>query len=107
FGIRVVLIEPGDTRTGFTTHRRRVRASFRGSAYTEPFKRALAVVRLDERRGASPLSVARQLERIIRTRSPRFHYVVASPVQRVAVWVKRYAPHPLIEWALRKYYRLG
>lgn len=106
FGIRVVLIEPGDTRTGFTTHRRRVRASFRGSAYAEPFKRALAVVRLDERHGASPLSVARQLERIIRSRSPRFRYVVASPVQRLAVWVKRYGPDRLMEWALRKYYRI-
>lgn len=106
FGIRVVLIEPGDTRTGFTTHRRRVRASFHGSAYAEPFKRALAVVRLDERHGASPLSVARQLERIIRSRSPRFRYVVASPVQRLAVWVKRYGPDRFMEWALRKYYRI-
>ncbi len=106
FGVRVTLIEPGDTRTGFTANRRRVRAARENPAYAEDFARVMAVVEADEQGGASPEGVARVLERIIRARSPRPRYRVGAFFQRLAATLKGILPGRLFEWLLMKYYRL-
>ncbi|MGB9723328.1 MAG: SDR family oxidoreductase [Chloroflexia bacterium] len=105
FGIRVVLIEPGDTRTNFTARRRRTRASG-GSPYAERMERALAVAEHDERHGVPPETVARLLGRILRLRHPRLRYRAGSLFQNMAASAKRFLPELLFEWAVRKYYRI-
>ena len=107
FGIRVVLIEPGDTRTGFTAHRRWVRAARAGSAYEQAARRALAVQEHDETHGVSPEWTARTVERVLRLRSPRLRYKAAGAFQRLAASFKRFLPETWFEWGLRKYYRVG
>lgn len=105
WGIHVVLIEPGDTRTGFTAHRRWVQAS-PGSAYEQAARRALAVQEHDETHGVLPDLAARTVERVLRLRSPRLRYKAAGAFQRFAACLKRILPEKWFEWALRKYYRL-
>ena len=56
YGIKVTLIEPGDTNTGFTDARKYTIPE--GSCYEEDCKRAVAKMEEDERNGASPLSAA-------------------------------------------------
>lgn len=107
FGIRVVLVEPGDFATGFTDSRRPARAALQNEAYAEAYRAALAVIERDERGGASPESIARLVERILRTRSPRVRYTVGAAFQRLAAGLKRILPSRLFEWGLMKYYRLG
>jgi len=105
-GIHVVLIEPGDTRTAFTANRRRTQASQAASPYVDNMQRALAVIEHDEQTGASPEAVARLLERILRSRSPRLRYPVASTFQRFAAVARKVMPGGLFEQALRQYYRV-
>lgn len=107
FGIHVVLIEPGDARTGFTAHRRRTAASLENPAYKGPCERALAVMEADERNGFPPERLAQVVERIIVARRPRARYVVAPAAQAAALALKKVLPEPLFEWALERYYRLG
>jgi NAD(P)-dependent dehydrogenase (short-subunit alcohol dehydrogenase family) len=106
FGIHVVLIEPGDTRTGFTANRRRTQASQAASPYTDNMQRALAVIEHDEDTGGSPEAVARLLERILRSRSPRLRYPVASTFQRFAAVARKLMPGGLFERMLTRYYRV-
>jgi NAD(P)-dependent dehydrogenase (short-subunit alcohol dehydrogenase family) len=106
FGVRVVLIEPGDTRTGFTANRRRTQASQAASPYVDNMERTLSVIEHDEETGSSPEAVARLLERILRSRSPRLHYPVASAPQRLAAFAKKLMPGGLFERALARYYRV-
>jgi len=106
FGIRVVMIEPGDTRTGFTANRRRTQASQGSSPYADNMQRCLAVIEHDEHAGISPEAVARLLERILRSRSPRLRYPVASAFQRFAAAAGKLMPGGLFEWALMRYYRV-
>jgi NAD(P)-dependent dehydrogenase (short-subunit alcohol dehydrogenase family) len=106
FGIHVVLIEPGDTRTAFTANRRRTEASQAASAYADNMQRAMAVVERDEQTGVSAEAVARLLERILRKRSPRLRYPVASASQRFAAVAKKLMPGGLFERALARYYRV-
>jgi NAD(P)-dependent dehydrogenase (short-subunit alcohol dehydrogenase family) len=106
FGIHVVMIEPGDTRTGFTANRRPTKASQAASPYADNMQRVLAVIEHDENTGGSPEAVARLLERILRSRSPRLRYPVASAFQRFAAAARKLMPGGLFERALMRYYRV-
>jgi NAD(P)-dependent dehydrogenase (short-subunit alcohol dehydrogenase family) len=106
FGIHVVLIEPGDTRTAFTANRRRTQASQGASPYADNMQRALAVIERDEETGSSPEAIARMLDRILRSRSPRLRYPVASASQRFAAVARKLMPGGLFERLLTRYYRV-
>jgi NAD(P)-dependent dehydrogenase (short-subunit alcohol dehydrogenase family) len=105
-GVRVVLIEPGDFRTGFTD--RRVRAARAGekSAYQAAFERTLAVVEADERGASTPEPIARLVERVLGARSPRLRYTIGPLPQRLAVHLKKVLPGRSFERVLSLYYRL-
>ena len=103
-GIRVVLVEPGDTRTPFTAHRRRMTAT--GDAYLGRYKRALDRAERDEAAGIRPEAVARLVLRVLRRRSPRLRYTVGNPFQRLAVCLRGVLPGRLFEWGIMRYYRV-
>jgi NAD(P)-dependent dehydrogenase (short-subunit alcohol dehydrogenase family) len=107
FGIRVVLVEPGDADTAFTARRVRTAASLGNPTYREACERAVAIMEADEKNGMAPERVARLVEKIMRTRSPRLRYVVAPAPEAVAFGLRRFVPAGLFEWGLRRYYRLG
>ena len=104
FGIRVVLIEPGDHRTGFTKHRRMTEASSSNPAYRASFERAIEQMAADEQAGPLPDNIARLVHRVIQTRNPRLRYTTGTLAQRAAVWLKRLAPNALLEKIVSAYY---
>jgi NAD(P)-dependent dehydrogenase (short-subunit alcohol dehydrogenase family) len=106
FRIKVVLIEPGDFRTGFTSNRVHTAASKEGSAYQERFQRTLRVAELDEEKGSSPERIARLLYRILQDSSPRVRYSTGEALQRAAAVLKEILPSKLFEWGLMKYYKV-
>jgi len=103
FGVRVVLVEPGDFATGFTANRRQIEPA---PAYAANMHRAVAVMEHDEQHGAHAAQFARLIGRIVRARAPRLRYMVGPFYERVAVWLKAVLPWPWFEWAFAKYYRL-
>jgi len=102
-GIRVVLVEPGDTRTPFTAHRRLTRVT---EAYGERFARALDRVERDEEGGSHPDAVAKLVLRILRHPNPRPRYTVGEPLQRLAAAARGVLPGRLVEWGIMRYYRV-
>lgn len=106
FGIRAVLVEPGDVRTAFTDRRTIVQASASDSPYRANMARVLSIVETDERAGASPEAVARCVERVLNVQCPRVRYTVGPFVQRVAAELKRILPSSAFEWVLSRYYRV-
>ena len=84
FGVDVVLVQPGDFRTGFTAARRVANGS--GSAYADRVDRALAIAAADEQSGADPGEVAKLIARIIASRRRRLRYVVGPAAQE---WLMR------------------
>lgn len=106
-GVRVVLIEPGDFRTGFTDRRARARGAGAGSPYHGDFERALAVIESDERGGRTPDAIARLVHRILDSRRPHLRYTIGPLPQRLAVQLKKVLPGRAFESILRLYYRLG
>jgi NAD(P)-dependent dehydrogenase (short-subunit alcohol dehydrogenase family) len=106
WGIRVVLVEPGDTCTRFTAQRRRAAASETNDAYQERFGRALERIERDEMGGANPAGVARLVLRILRHPNPRLRYTVGNPFQRLASHARSVLPSRLFEWGIMRYYRV-
>ena len=104
FGIRAVLIEPGDFCTGFTDSRHLVETSASSDAYRIAQEHVLSIVEKDERGGASPDAIARLVARILSKRSPRVRYTVGPVAQKLAAALKRILPSKWFEWALSKYY---
>jgi NAD(P)-dependent dehydrogenase (short-subunit alcohol dehydrogenase family) len=84
FGIDVVLVQPGDFRTGFTAARRLVTPG--DSPYAERARRALAIAARDEDAGADPEQVARLIGRIVASRRPKLRYVAGPSAQE---WLMR------------------
>lgn len=61
----------------------------------------------DEIGGASPDQVARLIERVVETPSPRMRYTAGPLIQRLEAALKNRVPWWLYEWALAKYYKLS
>jgi NAD(P)-dependent dehydrogenase (short-subunit alcohol dehydrogenase family) len=106
FGTRVVIVEPGNIDTDATARSPFTRA--RTSAYDEPLERARQAMIRGERKGARPEAVARLLERVMATPSPRVRYTVGpAPERTAAAAVKRVVPSRLFERLLLPAYGLS
>jgi len=106
FGIRVVLIEPGDFKTGFTANRKTAAESKVNETYREKFSKALSIMEQDESNGPSPLKIAELIGRIIDNPSPRLRYTTGKLSQILPIKLRSYIPHKLSEYLLMKYYGL-
>ncbi|MCR4677061.1 MAG: SDR family oxidoreductase [Sphaerochaetaceae bacterium] len=74
YGVRVCLVEPGDTKTGFT--KARTYNEPEDSPYLEKCKKAVARMEKDEQNGASPESVARVFLRQANRKNPKVRVAV-------------------------------
>lgn len=106
FGIRVVLVEPGDFATGFTASRRNSEATAANAAYSDSFARSLSLIEKEENGGLRPEILAKKIEKIIRKRNPRLRYVVANLEQRLSVLLHRLLPGNCFVGILRSYYKV-
>lgn len=104
FGIHVIVIQPGDFSTSFTSNRKPVKLSTSGSEYEIQFARTLSIIESDERKGLSPEFLARKIARILDQKRPCTHYVVATLEQKFAVVLKKLLPGSLFSKILSSHY---
>jgi len=97
FGIRVVLIEPGDTRSQLPLRRRTVQPVRHASAYQEIFDRFQAKQAQDEAKAPPPDAVAALVERILRDPRPAMRYTAGMWDQRMVAPLKRWLPYSWFE----------
>ena len=93
-GVKVIVIEPGDFSTGFTAARKKVDDPEAAAAYPS-YHESLSSMEKDETSGLSPEFLSSKMSRIIRTKKPRCSYVIANPVQKLAIPLKRVLPDGL------------
>lgn len=106
FGVRVVLVEPGDFRTGFTEKRRIAAASVGSAMYGTTFKNVLEIISRNEQQGSAPEKIARLVERILTNPNPKRRYRVGSMMELLLMKIYDWLPASVAEWAMRKYYGL-
>jgi NAD(P)-dependent dehydrogenase (short-subunit alcohol dehydrogenase family) len=104
FGIDVVLVQPGDMRSGFGAARRWTDAARTSSVYHARATHAVAAMEQAEQNGPPPERAARLVARILAARRPRLRYVCATPTERFALMLQRLLPGRLFERILRRVY---
>lgn len=103
FGVKVSIIEPGDTKTGFTDSRAFAADANEKSVYTDKFKKSIGVMIKDETNGPDPIVVAKQLYRIIGRKNPPIRVIVGLQY-KVFVFLKRLLPARFVSFIISKMY---
>lgn len=101
FGVRACIIEPGDTRTGFTDARRKYCPP--ESPYAAVCEKSVAVMERDERGGRPPESVARVAMKLAGRRNPPVRVAVGAEYKAL-MFARRLMPDRLAEAVLSNLY---
>jgi NAD(P)-dependent dehydrogenase (short-subunit alcohol dehydrogenase family) len=91
FGVRVVLVEPGDFCTNFTKSRTRSQEAV-DDDYTSQFERAIVAIENDEQNGWPPERVAQLIQRIMDEPAPRMRYRIAPFLEALVVIFRHLLP---------------
>ena len=105
FNIDVLLIEPGDFATGFTSSRINSQSTEDSPDYRESYLRTRKCFEHDETNGAKPDYLAKKVAKIIKSKHPKFHNVITpSFTQQLSVFLFTLLPARLSFAILRKFY---
>jgi short-subunit dehydrogenase len=102
FGVKVALVEPGDTKTGFTNSRVFAKES-QNSVYKATFDKSVARMVKDEQSGPPPVGIVNVVKKIINSSNPPVR-VVVGPVNKVLAFLKRILPSRLVVYIVSKLY---
>lgn len=99
--VRVSLVEPGDTKTGFTASRTRTKRL--SPEYEARYAKSVARMEHDEQNGMSPTAVAREIERALTRRRPPVRITVGLTYKSLR-FIKRLLPDRLASFIIGKLY---
>ena len=103
WGIQVMLVEPGDHRSGSEKYRYHA-AVPADSPYRAAYDSTVRVIRRDETGGSDPDRLGRKIARALERRRMPFRKRIASPDQHLAVYIHKLLPAGWNAGILRKYY---
>ena len=104
FGIQVMLVEPGDHRSGSDKYRPHAAAMSGSSPYAAAYESATARIHRDESTGSDPDALGRKVAKALDRKRIPFRKRIASPDQHAAVWIHRFLGARVNSAILRKYY---
>ncbi|MFZ9704306.1 MAG: SDR family NAD(P)-dependent oxidoreductase, partial [Bacilli bacterium] len=101
FGIRVVNVKPGDTKSNFSTQRKVFVSP--SSPYEKRVHRSVAVMEKDEKNGLPTASVYKVCRRLVNQKHPPVHVTIGLQYQVLQTlgWL---LPTKLVQWLLYQIY---
>jgi NAD(P)-dependent dehydrogenase (short-subunit alcohol dehydrogenase family) len=102
-GIKVSLVEPGDTHTGFTEARVLIAGALANKAYSERLNRSVKRMAHDEQHGATSEKVAGVICKVAFSKNPPVRTAVGFDY-RLILFLKRLVPDRLLSYVLRMMY---
>lgn len=101
FGIRVVNVKPGDTKSNFSTQRKVFVAP--SSPYEKRVHHSVAVMEKDEKNGLPTASVYKVCRRLVNQKNPPIHVTIGLQYQ-VLQALRWLLPTKLVQWLLYQIY---
>ena len=105
FGIKTVVMRPGDFSTGFTASRKKISNPEALKAY-KTYAESMEKIEHDENGGLKPVVLAKKINQVINMKNPAHGYVVASFEQKLSVLLKRLLPAKWFAAILGSYYKM-
>lgn len=99
-GVFVTCVMPGDTKTAFTTNRRK---NEKDAIYAARVEKSVQKMEKDEQHGASPMKVAKVIERCMSKKRPPIAIAVGFSY-KLLIFLKRLLPTSVIHFILYKMY---
>ena len=103
FGIRVAMVQPGDTKTGFTKERVTTAETGEHSAYYKKVTASVQRMARDEQNGADPIKVAKVILRLAQRKNPPVAVTVGVPYKLIKA-AQRLLPERLVSFIVGKLY---
>ena len=104
FNIQVMLVEPGDHRSGSDKYRPHAAAMNDASPYAAAYDSAIKQIHHDETNGSDPDILGRKIAKTLDRKRIPFRKRIASPDQHLAVYVHRFLGARINAAILRSYY---
>lgn len=101
YDIRVSLIMPGDTKTGFTDSRKNY--FINNSVYSTNYKKSIEKMENDERNGDDPILVAKMIKKAVEAKNPR-PLMVPGLFYKAAILMGKFMPARFMYYILYKMY---
>ena len=101
FGVRAVILEPGDTKTGFTAARKTYTDA--ASPYYKAVEQSVERMAKDEQNGRDPKTVADVVLKLIGKENPPVRVAIGFEY-KLLMFILRFLPDRLKSWILGKMY---
>ena len=105
FRVKVIVIEPGDFHTNFTSSRQCVDPASVANYYPK-YARSLESFQNDETNGMGPDVLAKKVVRIVSKKNPRNSYVISNFIEHLAVFAKKFLPSKLFAVLVAWFYKV-
>lgn len=103
FGINVSMVEPGDTKTGFTEKRVYAVGANKDSAYNMKFEKSINSMEKSELNGPGPDKIVQAVIKIINMKNPPIR-ITAGFSYKLIVFLKRILPSRFVSYVVSKIY---
>lgn len=104
FGIKVITVMPGDTKTSFTNNRKKTEVV--NDLYKDRIQKSVARMEKDEQHGKDPVTVSKVIYKVIKKKHPPIKVAVGFEY-KIFVFLKRLFPNRLVNYILYKMYAGG
>ena len=104
FGIEVMLVEPGDHRSGSQAYRRHSAGINEASPYAKAFEKGTAVIARDEKTGSDPDALGRKIAKALQKKRLPRRLRIAKGDQHLAVILHDLLPGRLFDRIIGPYY---
>jgi len=105
FGIRVVNIAPGDYKTDIINNRHDTKLK-NDSAYYEVYSTLVDQWNLSMSKSRNPIEVANLVEKVIKSKNPKIHYIIGPFLQKISILLKKILPEKIYQRLLMNHYKL-
>lgn len=105
FGIKVVIIEPGDFNTSINQNRK-VSEKAHSSVYKEDFDRIYSLINEEVSQGGNPHEIGELVHHIATRKNPRLRYNVGNFTSKLALSAKRILPDRWFERLMMNHYKM-
>ena len=102
-GVNVVVVNPGDYKTGFTGNRILTPIH---TEYQERFDTVVKAIEKDETKGLNPSHCARLIEKIILKKNPNYRYIAGNLEHKASVLLSKILPQRIFSKIIASHYHM-